>query len=129
LDGIPRSLPALSRAQKLARRAAKVGFDWTEPQGVFAKIDEELAELKQAVTSGSPDQIREELGDLLFVVTNAARHLEVNSEAALSETSDKFERRFRHIETRLQSMGKSLDQADLAEMDELWDEAKALEKE
>ena len=128
LDGIPRSLPALNRAQKLARRAAKAGFDWTKADEVLLKIDEELAELKQAMTSGSQAEIREELGDLLFVVTNAARHLDVNSEAALNETSDKFERRFRYIETQLRSKGKSLDDADLQEMDRLWDQAKALEK-
>jgi MazG family protein len=128
LDGIPRSLPALNRAQKLARRASKAGFDWTKADEVLLKVDEELAELKQAIASGSQADIREELGDLLFVVTNAARHLEVNSEAALNETSDKFERRFRYIETRLRSAGKSLEDADLKEMDRLWDEAKTLEK-
>jgi len=128
LDGIPRSLPALNRAQKLARRAAKAGFDWTKADEVLLKVDEELAELKQAIASGSQAEVREELGDLLFVVTNAARHLEVNSEAALNETSDKFERRFRYIEARLRSKGKSLEDADLQEMDRLWDEAKALEK-
>jgi MazG family protein len=127
LDGIPRSLPALSRAQKLARRAAKVGFDWSRPEHVFEKVDEELGELKQAVADGSPEEIREELGDLLFVVTNAARHFQIDSEAALNETSDKFERRFRFIEAGLQARGKSLEQTDLKEMDELWDEAKTRE--
>lgn len=129
LDGIPRSLPALNRAQKLARRAAKAGFDWTKADEVLLKVEEELAELKQAISSGSQADVREELGDLLFVVTNAARHLEVNSEAALNETSDKFERRFRYIETQVRSEGKSLEDADLQEMDRLWDEAKAMEKE
>lgn len=128
LDGIPRSLPALNRAQKLARRAAKTGFDWTKADEVFPKIDEELAELREAVASGSRADIRGELGDLLFVITNAARHLEVNSEAALNEASDKFERRFRYIETQLRSKGRPLEQATLEEMDALWDEAKALEK-
>jgi MazG family protein len=128
LDGIPRSLPALSRAQKLAGRAARVGFDWKGPEEVFAKVDEELSELKHAVTRGNAGEIHEELGDLLFVVVNAARHLAVNSEASLNETSDKFERRFRHIEARLSSRGKSPDHADLQEMDELWEEAKAAEK-
>ncbi len=128
LDGIPRSLPALSRAQKLAARAARVGFDWNSPQEVFAKVDEELSELKHAVATGKAEHIHEEVGDLLFVVVNAARHLAVNSEASLNETSDKFERRFRHIEERLRSRGKSPDQADLQEMDELWNEAKAAEK-
>jgi len=128
LDGIPRSLPALNRAQKLARRASRVGFDWAKPDDVFAKIDEELLELKEAVASKDSRHIKEELGDLLFVLTNAARLLEINSEAALNETSDKFERRFRHIETRLREQGRSLEQSDLDEMDDLWDEAKGLEK-
>lgn len=128
LDGIPRSLPALSRAQKLSGRAAKVGFDWTRAEDVFAKVDEELGELKEAVHANDLRQVREELGDLLFVVTNAARHLQVNSEVALNETSDKFERRFRHIETSLRERGKSPQEVDLAEMDRLWDEAKELEK-
>lgn len=128
LDGVPRSLPALSRAQKLARRAAKVGFDWTRPEEVFHKVDEELAEFKEAVSQGSRGEIREELGDLLFVIVNAARHLEVNAETALDETSDKFERRFRHIEKGLSDRGTTLEQASLAEMDELWDEAKREEK-
>jgi MazG family protein len=128
LDGIPRSLPALSRAQKLAGRAARVGFDWTRAQEVFGKIDEELDELKEAASSGSADEIREELGDLLFVIVNCARHLNVNGEAALNETSDKFERRFRHIEQQMRLRGKALENASLGEMDELWDEAKAMEK-
>jgi MazG family protein len=128
LDGIPRSLPALNRAQKLARRAAKVGFDWSRPEEVFHKVDEELGEFREALAGGSRREIREELGDLLFVIVNAARHLEINSEAVLDETSDKFERRFRHIERRLKEQGSSLDEATLGEMDALWDEAKGLEK-
>ncbi len=128
LDGIPRSLPVLSRAQKLARRAAKVGFDWTRPEEVMHKVDEELGELKQAIASGSIEDAREELGDLLFVTANVARHLEINSEVALSDTSDKFEKRFRHIETRLREQGKSVSDARLEEMDELWEEAKSLER-
>jgi MazG family protein len=128
LDGIPRSLPALNRAQKLARRAAKVGFDWTRPEEVFPKVEEELAELREAVASGSPQDKREELGDLLFVIVNAGRHLGINSEVALNETSDKFERRFRHIEKRLKEQGRSPEESTLEEMDNLWDEAKWLEK-
>jgi len=91
---------------------------------VFDKIDEELGELREAVSSGSANGIREELGDLLFVIVNAGRHLKVNSEAALNETSDKFERRFRYIESRLRAQGRSLEEADLKEMDSLWDAAK-----
>lgn len=128
LDGVPRSLPALSRAQKLATRAARVGFDWTRPEEVLAKIDEEWGELKEATVSGSPRHIREELGDLLFVIVNAARHLGINAESALNETSDKFERRFRHIETQLRRIGRSVEESGLEEMDALWNEAKAMEK-
>ena len=87
-----------------------------------------MGEFKQAVASGSEADVREELGDLLFVIVNAARHLQINSEAALNETSDKFERRFRHIEQRLSEQGKTLAEADLPEMDALWDEAKEREK-
>jgi MazG family protein len=128
LDGIPRSLPALKRAQKLARRAARVGFDWAGPGEVFAKVDEELAELRDSVSSGSREAIREEIGDLFFVVANAARHLEIDSESALNETSDKFERRFRHIERTLAAQGRTPHDVSLADMDRLWDDAKALEK-
>jgi MazG family protein len=127
LDGVPRSLPALNRAQKLAKRAARVGFDWNHPHDVFAKVDEELQELKEAAARETPSRIREELGDLLFVTTNVARHFGIDSESALDETSDKFERRFRYIEERLRSRGGSLEGAGLQEMDELWDEAKSLE--
>jgi MazG family protein len=128
LDGIPRSLPALVRAQKLSRRAAKVGFDWIHADDVLAKVDEEFQEFKDAVAAGRLPEIREELGDLLFVLVNAARHLGVNGEIALNDCSDKFERRFHHIEDRLSAAGKTLNVSDLAEMDRLWDEAKALEK-
>jgi MazG family protein len=128
LDGIPRSLPAAARAQKLAARAARVGFDWANAQEVFPKIDEELAELKKAAGENNPDHVCEEIGDLLFVVINAARRLGVNAEAALNETGDKFERRFRHIERALHEQGKNIEKASLAEMDELWDDAKAREK-
>jgi len=129
LDGIPRSLPAVKRAQKLARRAARIGFDWTGPGDVLAKVDEELQELMASVLSGSRREIREEVGDLFFVVANVARHLEIDGESALNETSDKFERRFRYIERALAASGKSLEDTTLAEMDRLWDEAKELEKE
>ena len=129
LDGIPRSLPALTRAQKLSNRAAKVGFDWTRAEEVLPKIDEELAEFKHAVGYGSLAEIREELGDLLFVIVNAARHLGINSEAALTEANSKFERRFRYVEHRLQEAGIPLSEAGLERMDALWSEAKKLKKE
>ncbi len=128
LDGIPRSLPALSRAQKLARRASRVGFDWTGPGEVFPKIDEELSELKMAVSKNDKKNIQEELGDVLFVITNAARLLEIDAEAALNSASDKFERRFRYIEAGLRNQDKRIEHSSLAEMDKLWDEAKQQEK-
>jgi MazG family protein len=128
LDGVPRTLPALSRAQRLSQRAGTVGFDWKDPLEVFVKVQEELREFETAVRSGDSEASREELGDLLFVIVNAARHVGANAEAALNETSDKFERRFRHIEEALGSRGKSLEDVELREMDALWDEAKALEQ-
>ncbi len=128
LDGIPRTLPALSRSQRLTKRAGTVGFDWSEPEDVFSKVYEEMEELKQATQSGDRDKILEEFGDLLFVMVNAARVFNVNAEAALSKATDKFEARFRYIEAALKERGKSLQEADLTEMDELWDEAKALER-
>ncbi len=127
LDGIPRTLPALSRSQKLATRAAGVGFDWTRPYEVMNKVDEELAEFKDALASGKEDKIREELGDLLFVIANLARHLRIDSESALAESADKFESRFRYIETELAKRGKSIHAASLEEMDALWGEAKTVE--
>ncbi len=128
LAGVPRSLPALVRAQKLSRRAAKVGFDWINAEDVFGKVEEELHELKQAVSQKSLSAAEEELGDLLFVLANAARHLDINSEMALTAATDKFERRFRHIEARLAEESRKLEDTSLQEMDELWDEAKTLEK-
>ncbi|MGC8660176.1 MAG: nucleoside triphosphate pyrophosphohydrolase [Desulfomonilaceae bacterium] len=126
LDGIPRSLPALSRAQKLSSRAARVGFDWASLEDLAPKIEEELLEFKKAVEDKNLDKIREELGDMLFVLVNVGRLAEVNSEAALEETSDKFEKRFRYIEKTLHTQNKSWKQTNLAEMDKLWNEAKNL---
>lgn len=126
LDGIPKDLPALPRAFKLQKKAAKVGFDWPDLSGVFAKIEEELAELKTAAGQ-SPERSREELGDLLFAVVNAARFLHVDPEEALARTNRKFAERFRHIERRLAESGRTFDQTDLAEMETWWSEAKARE--
>jgi nucleoside triphosphate diphosphatase len=128
LDGIPRSLPALSRAQRITKRAAGVGFDWTEPHHVFAKVEEELQEFREAVETENPDEMRKELGDLLFSIVNAARLYQINAEAALDETSDRFERRFRHIEAELKAQNRTLKEAGLEEMDRLWDEAKERER-
>ncbi len=129
LDGIPRSLPALSRSQKLASRAAGVGFDWTRPEEVMKKVHEELQEFKEALASKDAAKIREELGDLLFVIANVSRHLGIDSESALAEAADKFENRFRYIEEALTKADKSIQHATLEEMDRLWDQAKMKENE
>ena len=127
LDGIPAGLPALSRADKLQRRAARVGFDWTELGPVFAKVREELTELEQEIeASTGRARLEDELGDVLFAVANMARKLGVDPEQALRGTNRKFERRFRHVEASLAEQGKRPEQASLEEMDAHWDAAKRL---
>jgi MazG family protein len=121
LDNVPLALPALTRAEKLQSKAAKVGFDWPEVSFVYAKISEELEELKSA----PPENRSEELGDLLFVLANLARHYGIDPETALRDANGKFTRRFAHIEDGLKEQGKTFAQSNLAEMDALWDEAKA----
>ncbi|MFC4171480.1 nucleoside triphosphate pyrophosphohydrolase [Microvirga sp. GCM10011540] len=128
LGGIPSVLPALTRAQKLTAKAAKVGFDWPNPAQVIDKIHEELDEVKEAASSGSRDKIEDEIGDLLFAVTNLARHFDIDPETALRRTNAKFERRFRAIERALDQRNRSLEDASLDEMEELWVEAKAAER-
>lgn len=126
LDGIPLGLPSLTRAEKLQKRAARVGFDWPELAPVFGKIHEELDELEREISGqGADSRVADELGDVLFAVTNLARKLGVDPEQALRGTNRKFERRFRHVETRLAEQGKQPQQASLEEMDRHWDEAKA----
>ena len=126
LDGVAAGLPALTRAVKLQKRAARVGFDWQELPPVLAKIREELAELEQEVASGAPmARVEDELGDLLFAVANLARKLEVDPEQALRSTNRKFERRFRYMEARLRERGLKPEQVSLEEMDAGWDEAKS----
>jgi ATP diphosphatase len=129
LGGIPTALPALTRAQKLTAKAAKVGFDWPEPTQVIDKIHEELEEVKEASSSGERDKIEDEIGDLLFSVTNLARHFNIDPERALRRTNAKFERRFRAIEEALKRQNRSLDDASLEEMERLWVEAKRAERE
>jgi MazG family protein len=124
LDGIPRTLPALARAQRLAKRAGRVGFDWSDPMDVFEKVQEEISELKEAARMGDQGKIDEEMGDILFALTNAARLFNVNAEAGLNRTSDKFEARFRFIEKELAKQGKTAEEATLEEMDAIWDRAK-----
>ena len=128
LDGVAVGLPALLRAYKLQKRAARVGFDWPQTSHVLDKIVEEARELEEARDELGPDQIEEEMGDLLFVMANLARHLGVEPEAALRRANAKFTRRFARIEALLAERGKTPDQSDLAEMDALWNQAKAEDK-
>ena len=127
LDGVAHALPALKRAQKLGKRAASVGFDWPDPQGVRNKIGEELAELAAAECSGKPAAIAEELGDLLFSVVNLARHLGVDPEHALTAANRKFERRFRRVEQDVKADGTALEDLGLDELEARWQAAKIAE--
>jgi len=128
LDGVAVGLPALLRAVKLQKRAARVGFDWPSTDQVLDKIVEETRELVEARETLTQDEVVEEFGDLMFVMANLARHLGIDPEAALRGANAKFTRRFEAIEDALAEMGKKPDQSDLAEMDALWDRAKAKEK-
>jgi MazG family protein len=126
LDGVPRVLPALMEAQQLTSRAASVGFDWEKPEQVLVKLEEELKELDEARKQGLKEAVEHEAGDVLFVLVNLARLLKVDAEQALRGTNAKFRGRFGYLERKLAGQGKSLDQATLAEMDNLWEEAKKL---
>jgi len=126
LDGVALALPALDRAEKLQARAATVGFDWPSVKETRAKVEEELQEVKEV--EDDPTAAFEEIGDLLFAVVNYARKLDIDAESALRATNEKFQRRFRSIETALRARGKSPEQSDLAEMDALWNEAKYAER-
>lgn len=129
LDGIARSLPPMTRALKLQSRAARVGFDWAEAADVIAKITEEVAEIEVEITAGSgPERLEDEVGDLLFVCVNLARKLTVDPELALKRANAKFTSRFNHIERILHAEGKRPDTASLAEMEELWLDAKRWER-
>ncbi len=128
LDDVPVGLPGLTRAVKLQRRAARVGFDWTNPRDVLDKIAEETAELVAVIDAGDKDRIEDEFGDLLFVIANLSRHLDVDPEAALRRANEKFVRRFRHIEKRLAEQQRLPREATLSEMEELWTEAKVAER-
>lgn len=127
LDGVPVTLSGLTRATALTKRAAKVGFDWTDPQDVLAKLNEETAELVAEI-GGDEDKIEEEYGDLLFVFANLARHLKVDPEKALRRANAKFDRRFRGVEQALEADGRRPEEATLAEMDALWDAEKRKER-
>jgi ATP diphosphatase len=126
LDGVARALPALLRAEKIQKRAARVGFDWKTLGPVLDKIEEELRELRAEIAAGDPDPARmtDELGDVLFAVANLARHCKVDPEAALRSTNDKFERRFRYVEAELAKGGRKPAEASLEEMEALWQAAK-----
>lgn len=125
LDDVPVHFPALLEGLKLTKKAAKVGFDWDDKKQIFDKLDEEVSELRDAIDREDQENIDEEIGDLLFVVVNLARHLDVEPETALKKTNRKFRERFKFIERELRSQGRSAEDATLAEMDELWNQAKA----
>ncbi len=128
LDGVALALPALLRAEKLQKRAARVGFDWPEAAPVFDKVLEEVAELREAAAEREPAAMTAELGDLLFACVNLARHLGVDPEAALRGANATFTARFRHIEAALAASGRTADEAGLAELDRLWEDAKRAER-
>ena len=130
LDGVPAALPALLKAQRTQEKAARVGFDWKDAEGPMEKIEEELSELKAEIAArksdrpADSDKVKEELGDLVFAVCNLARHLKVDAESAAELSTSKFSRRFRAVEAVAKAQGRSLKDMTLAEMDELWNEAK-----
>jgi ATP diphosphatase len=124
LDGVTLGLPALTRANKLGSRAAKVGFDWPDAVAVLDKVDEEIAELRHELATGAVDKAREELGDLLFALTQAARHLGIDPEAALRDANGKFERRFRHVEASLAKDGLVASDVHMDRLEALWGVAK-----
>jgi MazG family protein len=124
LESVPRAMPALVEAQQIASRAAGVGFDWETAEQVIEKLDEELAELAEARRQASPAELENEIGDLLFVLVNLARFVKVDPEQALRKTNAKFRERFAHIERELAGRGKKLQDASIAEMEELWQQAK-----
>ncbi|UCD36860.1 MAG: nucleoside triphosphate pyrophosphohydrolase [Fidelibacterota bacterium] len=120
MDGVPRSLPALTRARRIQEKASHVGFDWNHMEPVWDKVQEELDELRNAHLAQDNDAIEEELGDILFSLVNLGRFLGINAEGALRRTIAKFEYRFRHIERELREQGKAPEEATLEEMDEIW---------
>lgn len=124
LEGIPRSLPALIYAQRSQEKAASVGFDWPNTEPILEKLDEERQELENALQSADPQRIRDELGDMIFTLVNLARKLDIDSEAALKESSKKFHRRFQYIEEHYRKNGEDIHEASLAELDGIWDLAK-----
>jgi MazG family protein len=129
-ENMPKALPALQRADRVQEKASKVGFDWEQPEDVWQKVEEEMAEMHEAVAAGEPAaRVEEEFGDLLFALVNYARFIGVAPEESLHRTTNKFIRRFQHIEARLLEQGKSFKDVDLQEMDSYWNEAKRAERE
>lgn len=128
LDGVPRALPALARAERVTEKAARVGFDWPDIGGPRAKLDEELAELDEAAGSGDAARVEAELGDVLFAVVNYARHASVAPEDALRRSVDRFEARFRAVETKVTAAGRKMGEVALSELDEMWEAVKSEER-
>jgi tetrapyrrole methylase family protein/MazG family protein len=124
LEGVPKSLPALLKAYRVQEKVARFGFDWEKTEEILDKIREEIGELEQSFREGEREDVREELGDLLFSIVNLCRRLGHSPEEALNSTTEKFKKRFQYIEDRLREMGKSLSDSNLEEMDKLWEEAK-----
>ena len=128
LAGVPSNMPAILRSYKIQKKAAKVGFDWSSPEEVLGKVLEEVEELREAYREGNENKVHEEAGDLIMSAVNAARFLGVHPEMALNSTTDKFIRRFEYIEQVAEKDGKNVKQMSAKEMDDLWNEAKKLEK-
>lgn len=126
LDKVPRNLPSLMQAEKLQKRASKYGFDWENPEQVFEKLQEELNELHEAYKENDKEHISEELGDVIFVLSRLASHLDIDADESLRKVNDKFRRRFGYIEKSLKKENKSLESANINEMEEKWQEAKKL---
>lgn len=124
LGTVPKELPSLSLAYRLTQKASRAGFDWPDLKGILKKLDEEMKELRETLSLQKRNRIREEIGDLLFVIVNIARFLKIDPEAALRRTVEKFISRFNYIERSLQKKGKTLLESNLLEMDRLWEEAK-----
>lgn len=128
LEGVPEVLPALLKAQRIQEKAARVGFDWPDPLGVLDKVEEEVHELRRAIAAKDKSQARDEIGDLIFALVNLARFLDIDAEDAVRATSEKFRRRFRHIEHMSRQLGRPLSEMSLEEMESHWQAAKSLEE-
>ena len=128
LDGVPAALPSLIKAERIQEKAANYGFDWEKKEDVWTKVKEELTEVQAEMTNGNAEKLESEFGDFLFSLINAARLYKVNIDNALEQTNRKFIHRFNYIETQSELKGKKLKEMSLSEMDALWNEAKALEK-